>query len=95
MQTAEGELENVFRPANTQHPQFILLVGSQGTGKSTLVKKMSSKHDINFMAISPDSVIGTSFEESVQKTRAIFDKARSTTPGCIFIDKIHCLLGSR
>jgi len=105
LENAKGSLKEIvllpiFFPQlfeGTQNRQNrILLFGPSGSGKSLLVKDISTKvSEYSFFELSVLDLLSKWIDESQKLVKNYFDLARTSQPSIIFIDDIDLLFGTR
>lgn len=73
----------------------ILLYGPPGCGKTLLARATAGECRASFHNIAISDILDMYMGESERKLRAVFDKARQSTPSVLFFDEIEGLGGKR
>ncbi|HWZ89711.1 MAG TPA: AAA family ATPase [Polyangiaceae bacterium] len=73
----------------------ILLYGPPGCGKTLLARATAGECGAQFFNVAISDVLDMYIGESERKLRAIFDKARASTPAVLFFDELEALAGKR
>jgi len=73
----------------------ILLYGPPGTGKTLIARVIANEAEANFISIKGPEVLSKWFGESEQRIRAVFAKARESSPCIIFFDEIDAISAAR
>jgi transitional endoplasmic reticulum ATPase len=73
----------------------ILLYGPPGTGKTLIARVIANEAEANFISIRGPEVLSKWFGESEQRIRAVFAKARESSPCIIFFDEIDAISTAR
>jgi len=73
----------------------IILYGPPGTGKTTIAKALANEGDMEFLKFSSSDFKGQYVGESTQKTRRVFEEARSIKPCVLLIDEADAILINR
>ncbi len=78
-----------------ESPKGILLYGSPGSAKTTLVRSLAHYLKTSFFSLNGSNLYSSFVGESERTVREIFLKARQTTPSIIFLDEIEALVAKR
>jgi transitional endoplasmic reticulum ATPase len=73
----------------------ILMYGPPGCGKTLLARATAGEVGATFFNVGISDVLDMYIGESERKLRAIFDKARQSTPAVLFFDELEALAGKR
>ncbi len=74
----------------------ILLVGRPGTGKTHIVKALSTEYDADMFMINGPQLVEKFIGEGAKKVRRLYDQARaSDKPAIIFIDEVDAIAKKR
>ncbi|KAJ3241600.1 spermatogenesis-associated protein 5-like protein 1 [Chytriomyces hyalinus] len=85
----------VFQRLGLKPPRGILLYGPPGCSKTTLVRVIASTSNATFLSINGASLYSPFVGDSQQSVRALFQRARLSSPSVIFLDEIDAIVGSR
>ncbi|MEM1201621.1 MAG: ATP-binding protein [Acidobacteriota bacterium] len=86
---------SLFRRFKKKVGGGILLYGPPGCGKTLLARATAGECDAEFLSVDIADVLDMYLGESESKLRAIFEKARASTPSVLFFDEIEALGGKR
>ncbi|MBW2966000.1 AAA family ATPase, partial [Candidatus Woesearchaeota archaeon] len=84
-----------FKKMGVKPPKGILLYGPPGTGKTLLAKAVANESQANFILVKGPELLSKWVGESEKAVRAVFKKARQTSPTIIFFDEIDSLASRR
>ncbi|MGZ4788686.1 MAG: AAA family ATPase [Terriglobales bacterium] len=84
-----------FRKAGVKAARGVLLYGPPGTGKTILAKAVASQCAVNFISVKGPAVLSKWQNESAERIRFLFAKAREASPCVIFFDEIDAIAGVR
>jgi SpoVK/Ycf46/Vps4 family AAA+-type ATPase len=73
----------------------VLLYGPPGCGKTMMARATAGECKATFINVAISDVLDMYLGESEQKLRAIFEKARSSSPAVLFFDEVEALGGKR
>ncbi len=73
----------------------VLMFGPPGCGKTLLARATAGECNASFFNVQISDVLDMYHGESERKLHAIFEKARTETPGVLFFDEIEALAGKR
>ena len=74
----------------------ILLIGKPGTGKTHMVKALSTEYDANMFMINGPQLVEKFIGEGAKKVKRLYEQARaSDKPSIIFIDEIDAIAKKR
>ena len=85
----------MFDRLGIQPPKGVLLYGPPGTGKTLIAKAVANEAGASFFSIQGPEIIGKYYGESEERLRAIFEKAKETSPAVVFIDEIDSIAPKR
>ncbi len=80
-----------FNTLGARIPHGVLLVGPPGTGKTLLAKACAGEAGVPFYSISGSDFVEMYVGVGASRVRDLFDKAKKTAPGIIFIDEIDAV----
>ena len=72
-------------------PKGVLLVGPPGTGKTLLAKAVAGEAGVGFLSISGSDFVELYVGVGASRVRDLFDQAKRTAPGIVFIDEIDAV----
>lgn len=76
-------------------PRGLLLVGSPGTGKTSLARFIAEEGGVPFLHADPSTLRSKYLGESAQMIKGLFEKARSMAPCIVFLDEIDAVAPRR
>ena len=97
---AKEELEEIkeflkspekFNKLGAKIPKGVLLVGPPGTGKTLLAKAVAGESKVPFFSISGSDFVEMFVGVGASRVRALFKKAKDSSPAIIFIDEIDAV----
>lgn len=80
-----------FNNLGARIPHGVLLVGPPGTGKTLLARACAGEAGVPFYPISGSDFVEMYVGVGASRVRDLFDKAKKTAPGIIFIDEIDAV----
>lgn len=87
--------KSVFAKMGVRPPKGVLLYGPPGTGKTLLAKAIANETEANFIAVKGPELLSKWVNETPQRVKNIFTKARQVSPAIIFIDEIDAIAMNR
>ncbi|HWS43399.1 MAG TPA: ATP-dependent zinc metalloprotease FtsH [Pseudoflavonifractor sp.] len=82
---------NRFLALGARIPKGILLVGPPGTGKTLLARAVAGEAGVNFLTISGSDFVELYVGVGASRVRDLFDQAKKSSPGIVFIDEIDAV----
>lgn len=76
-------------------PKSMILYGPPGTGKTQIAKVLANESGLAFISATTADLKAGYLGQSVQRTKELFEKARSQSPCILFIDEIDIVAPSR
>ncbi|WP_031428241.1 AAA family ATPase [Flavimarina sp. Hel_I_48] len=76
-------------------PNGMLLYGPPGCGKTFFAERMAEEIGFNFYQLKPSDIQSKYVNESQEKIKNLFDKARENAPSIIFIDELDAVVPNR
>ncbi|KAI8617107.1 P-loop containing nucleoside triphosphate hydrolase protein, partial [Chytriomyces sp. MP71] len=86
---------DVFARLGLQPPRGVLLYGPPGCSKTTLVRVIAATSNATFLSINGAALYSPFVGDSEQTVRALFHRARLSSPSVIFLDEIDAVVGNR
>ncbi len=80
-----------FNVLGARIPHGVLLVGPPGTGKTLLARACAGEAGVPFYSISGSDFVEMYVGVGASRVRDLFDKAKKTAPGIVFIDEIDAV----
>ena len=84
-----------FKKFHISAPVGILLYGPPGCGKTLLAKAVANASQANFIAVKGPELLNKYLGESERAVRALFSRAKASSPCIIFLDEIDALCPKR
>ncbi|KRW98210.1 P-loop containing nucleoside triphosphate hydrolase [Pseudocohnilembus persalinus] len=84
-----------FKMLGLNSPAGVLLYGPPGCGKTLLAKAVANSSRANFIAIKGPELLNKYVGESEKSVRALFARARASSPCVIFFDEIDAIVPKR
>jgi ATP-dependent 26S proteasome regulatory subunit len=84
-----------YRAMGMNLPKGVLLCGSRGSGKTTLVRAAAGSAGAALITVTPSLLYRRYLGESEAAVKSIYAAARSRTPCVVFLDDTDALLTSR
>jgi len=97
---AKGELQEVvdflrspakYHKLGARIPRGVLLVGPPGTGKTLLARAVAGEAGVPFFIISASEFVEMFVGVGASRVRDLFEQAKATAPGIIFIDELDAV----
>ncbi|MFV0413556.1 MAG: ATP-dependent zinc metalloprotease FtsH, partial [Oscillospiraceae bacterium] len=80
-----------FNTLGARIPHGVLLVGPPGTGKTLLARACAGEAGVPFYSISGSDFVEMYVGVGASRVRDLFEKAKKTAPGIVFIDEIDAV----
>ena len=80
-----------FTDMGARIPKGVLLVGQPGTGKTLLAKAVAGEAGVPFFIISGSDFVEMFVGVGASRVRDLFEQAKKTAPGIIFLDEIDAV----
>ena len=84
-----------YQEIGAKQPKGALLVGPPGTGKTLLAKALAGEAGVPFYSISGSEFIEMFVGVGASRVRDLFEQAKKSAPGIIFIDELDAIGKSR
>lgn len=97
---AKNELQEVvdflrhprkYHDLGARIPRGVLLVGPPGTGKTLMAKAVAGEAGVPFFSISASEFVEMFVGVGASRVRDLFEKAKATAPGIVFIDELDAV----
>lgn len=85
------EEPELFEEAQLTAPKGVMLYGPPGCGKTLMAKALATENDMTFFNVSVADIMSKWVGESENMIKALFRKARETSPSIIFFDEFDAL----
>lgn len=85
----------VFAALGITNPAGVLLYGPPGCGKTLLAKAIANDANANFISVKGPELLNKYVGESERAVRAVFERARSSSPCIVFFDELDALCPRR
>ncbi|AFU67923.1 serine/threonine protein kinase [Psychroflexus torquis ATCC 700755] len=76
-------------------PNGMLLYGPPGCGKTFFAERMAEEVGFNFYQIKPSDIQSKFINESQEKIKNLFNKARENAPSIVFVDELDAVVPNR
>lgn len=86
---------DVYQRVGINPARGVILHGPPGTGKTMMTRAISNELDANFHYINGPSIVSTTYGQTEEKLRDIFNDARQSLPSIVFIDEIDAIAPKR
>ncbi|MGM5481906.1 MAG: CDC48 family AAA ATPase [Nanobdellota archaeon] len=84
-----------FRRLGVKPPTGVLLYGPPGTGKTLIAKAVAKEGGVNFISVKGSELLSKWVNETPQRVKKIFEKARQVAPTIVFFDEIDAVASNR
>ncbi|GAQ81059.1 Nuclear AAA ATPase [Klebsormidium nitens] len=84
-----------FSRVGAQAPRGVLLYGPPGCSKTLMARAVATEAGLNFLAVKGPELFSKWVGESEKAVRALFARARASSPSIIFFDEIDGLAATR
>lgn len=81
--------------SGTGEPEFTLVTGPTGTGKTSFIKKLAQRDDLAFLFLEANWTSEKRFGNPESYIEKIFEEAVNRAPSLIFIDDIHLICSDK
>jgi cell division protease FtsH len=97
---AKNELQEVvdflrhpkkYHDLGARIPRGVLLVGPPGTGKTLMARAVAGEAGVPFFSISASEFVEMFVGVGASRVRDLFEKAKATAPGIVFIDELDAV----
>lgn len=84
-----------FKRLGVNPPRGVLLYGPPGSGKTLIAKAVAKEGGVNFISVKGSELLSKWVNETPQRVKKIFEKARQVAPTIIFFDEIDAVASNR
>ncbi|MFW6450592.1 MAG: CDC48 family AAA ATPase [Nanoarchaeota archaeon] len=84
-----------FRRLGVKPPKGVLLYGPPGSGKTLIAKAVAKEGGVNFISVKGSELLSKWVNETPQRVKRIFEKARQVAPVIVFFDEIDAIASNR